>query len=54
VAVVISEQTGNISVAHQGQLTTNVEPDQLRGMLQQLLTGKGVQEEGLPETKEAS
>jgi diadenylate cyclase len=54
VAVVISEQTGNISVAHQGQLTTNVEPDQLRGMLQQLLTGKGAQEEGLPETKEAS
>jgi diadenylate cyclase len=54
VAVVVSEQTGNISVAYQGELTANVDPDHLRGMLQQLLTGKAAREEALEEAKENS
>jgi diadenylate cyclase len=54
VAVVISEQTGNISVACQGQLTTNVDLDQLRDMLQQLLTGKDASRTVLEEVKERS
>jgi len=51
VAVVVSEQTGNISVAHQGQLTTNVDPDDLRGMLQQLLSGEAIPQETGKDTK---
>jgi len=39
VTVVVSEQTGQVAVAVQGELTTNVNVDQLHGLLEQLLSG---------------
>jgi diadenylate cyclase len=47
VVVVVSEETGQISVAVRGTLTANVEPGRLRPLLEELYTG--ARNEGAPE-----
>ncbi len=41
VIVVVSEQTGDVSIAERGVLTRKITPDRLRGLLQDLLGGRG-------------
>jgi diadenylate cyclase len=41
VVIVVSEQTGDISVAERGVLTRKITPDRLRDLLTELLGGKG-------------
>ena len=41
VVVIVSEQTGDVSIAERGTLMRKLTPDALRGMLQELLGGGG-------------
>jgi diadenylate cyclase len=41
VVLIISEQSGDISIAERGVLTRKISPDRLRGILTELLGGKG-------------
>lgn len=52
VVLVVSEETGDISVAHNGHLMRKLNPDALRAMLQDLLGGGLTEESGGPATGE--
>ena len=41
--VIVSEETGRVSVAYEGKLTRNVDPEQLKEMLR-LIQGKTYEE----------
>ena len=52
VTIVVSEQTGNIALAVQGELTSNVNVEELRGLLERLLSGVPTVAEATEQVKE--
>lgn len=49
--VIVSEETGKISVAYEGELSRNLDADELRSRLQKILKKEGVEPKGIRKWK---